>query len=62
MVRVAIGLGGQGVVAKLPSLRACYGIRRLVTCTASMAEPRLKVAGEMFRAITRTVLLDHAVA
>ena len=36
--------------------------RRFVTCTDSAAEPRSKVAGEMFLATTRTVLLDHAAA
>ena len=38
------------------------GTRRLVTCTASVAAPRSKVAGEMFLAMTRTVLLDQAAA
>jgi hypothetical protein len=39
-----------------------YGIWRFITCTDSVAAPRSKVAGEMFLATTRTVLLDHAAA
>ena len=40
-----------------------HGTRRFVTCTASVAEPRSNVAvGEMFLAMTRTVLLDDAAA
>jgi len=33
-----------------------------MSCTASIAEPRSKMAGEMFLAGMRAVLLDHAVA
>lgn len=39
-----------------------HGTRRFTTCTDSVAAPRSKVAGEMFLAMTRTVLLDHAAA
>ncbi|GGJ41262.1 hypothetical protein GCM10011320_56020 [Neoroseomonas lacus] len=39
-----------------------HGTRRLLTCTDSVAEPKSKVAGEMFLAMTRTVLLVHAAA
>jgi hypothetical protein len=40
-----------------------YGIRRFVTATDSGTAARSKVApGEMFLAITRTVLLGQAVA
>jgi hypothetical protein len=39
-----------------------HGTRRLVTCIDTVAEPRSKVAGEMFLAMTRTVLLDQAAA
>ena len=38
------------------------GTRRFVTPTESIAAARSKVAPEMFRAITRTVLFDHTAA
>lgn len=38
------------------------GTRRFVTPTESVAAARSKVAPEMFRAITRTVLFDHTAA
>lgn len=34
----------------------------MVTCTDSVADPRSNVADEMLLAMTRTVLLDPAVA
>ena len=36
-----------------------YDTCRFSVVTDSVAEPRSKVAGEMFLAMTRTVLLDH---
>jgi len=39
-----------------------HGTRRFTTPTDSVAAVRSNVAAEMFRAITRTVLLDHTAA